>query len=166
MSENQPVTIGVGTPAPDFSLKHTPSGDPLTLSSLRGQPVVLAFYPADWSGICGEQLSLYNEILPEIEALGAKLFGISVDSHHSHVAYANSKNLEFPLLADFHPKGEVSKAYDSWNEERGQSFRNLFVIDSEGIIRWMHRTPPGINPGANGFLTALEALKKGEDPQP
>jgi peroxiredoxin len=166
MNQSETSTVGVGALAPDFSLKHTPSGDLLSLSSLRGQPVVLAFYPADWSRICGDQLSLYNEILPEIEALGAKLLGISVDSHHSHVAYANSKNLEFPLLADFHPKGAVSKAYDSWNEEYGQSFRNLFVIDGEGIIRWMHRTPPGVNPGANGFLRALEALKNGEEPQP
>jgi peroxiredoxin len=127
--------------------------------------VVLAFYPADWSSVCGEQLALYNEILPEIEQLGAKLFGVSVDSNHSHVAYAKSKHLDFSLLADFHPKGAVSKAYDAWNEELGFSERNLYVIDADGILRWMHRSPRGVNPGAAGFLAALEALSRGEEPQ-
>ncbi|MCC6705504.1 MAG: redoxin domain-containing protein [Thermomicrobiales bacterium] len=160
------LNLTVGMPAPDFTLKSSPNAELLSLSSLRGKPVVLAFYPADWSGICGEQLSLYNEILPEFEHYGAQLLGISVDSHHCHKAYANSKNLGFPLLADFHPKAAVSQTYDSYNEETGMSLRNLFVIDGEGIIRWTYRTPPGMNPGAKGILDALEALSQGEEPQP
>ncbi len=166
MTGTSQSTIAVGMPAPDFTLKCSPESEPVTLSSLRGQPVVLAFYPADWSGVCGEQLSLYNEIHDEIESLGAKIFGVSVDSHHSHRAYAASKHLSFGLLADFHPKGAVSRSYDSFDDENGMSRRDLFVIDGDGIVRWMHRSPRGVNPGAAGFLAALEALANGEDPQP
>ena len=166
MTATKSKALTIGMLAPDFTLKCSPDNELVTLSSLRGQPVVLAFYPADWSGVCGEQLSLYNEILDDIEALGAKLFGVSVDSHHCHNAYAKSKNLEFGLLSDFHPKGAVSQAYDSYDPERGVSARNLFVIDADGVIRWIHRSPGGVNPGAAGFLNALESLKAGQEPQP
>lgn len=166
MTENAATTIEIGMAAPDFTLKCSPASEPVTLSDLRGQPVVLAFYPADWSGVCGEQLSLYNEIHADIEALGARIFGVSVDSHHCHRAYAASKNLEFGLLADFHPKAEISRAYDSYDDENGMSKRNLFVIDANGVVRWIHRSPRGVNPGAAGFLAALEALANGQDPQP
>lgn len=166
MSDHNAGMVKIGMPAPDFSLKCSPDSEFLSLASLRGRPVVLAFYPADWSPTCGDQLSLYNEVLPEFEALGAQLLGISVDNCWSHIAYAKSKDLGFPLLADFHPKGDVSMAYESWDPENGFSNRNLFVIDGEGIVRWIHRSPRRVNPGANGILNALEALARGEEPQP
>jgi peroxiredoxin len=148
-----------GTPAPDFQLPLSPN-EKITLSELRGKPVVLAFYPADWSPVCGDQLALYNEIYSEFEAHGAKLFGISVDGAYCHVAYAENRKFQFPLLADFEPKGAVSKAYGAYFEPAGFSERALYVIDKDGIIRWSYLSPIGVNPGADGILEALEALPK------
>jgi peroxiredoxin len=126
---------------------------------LRGKPVILAFYPADWSPICGDQLVLYNEVLPLFDEHEAQLLGISVDSRWSHKAYARDRNLEFPLLSDFEPKGEVAKLYGVYDAEAGLSERALFVIDREGIIHWSYVSPPGVNPGADGILSALESIK-------
>jgi peroxiredoxin len=148
-----------GTPAPDFQLPVSPN-EKITLSELRGNPVILAFYPADWSPVCGDQLALYNEIYSEFEAHGAKLFGISVDGAYCHVAYAENRKFQFPLLADFEPKGAVSKAYGAYFEPAGFSDRALYVIDKDGIIRWSYLSPIGVNPGADGILEALEALPK------
>lgn len=161
-----PVDLVPGSPAPDFTLNSTPDGEPVTLSDLRGQPVILAFYPADFSPTCGDQLALYNEVLPEFERYGARLLAISVDNLWSHKAYAASKNLAFPLLADFHPKGAVGALYGTYDETTGQDSRDLFVIDGAGVIRWIHRSPRRVNPGAAGILAALEALANGEDPAP
>jgi peroxiredoxin len=148
-----------GTPAPDFQLPVSPN-EKITLSELRGNPVILAFYPADWSPVCGDQLALYNEIYSEFEAHGAKLFGISVDGAYCHVAYAENRKFQFSLLADFEPKGAVSKAYGAYFEPAGFSDRALYVIDKDGIIRWSYLSPIGVNPGADGILEALEALPK------
>lgn len=148
-----------GTPAPDFQLPVSPN-EKITLSELRGNPVVLVFYPADWSPVCGDQLALYNEIYSEFESHGAKLFGISVDGAYCHVAYAENRKFQFPLLADFEPKGAVSKAYGAYFEPAGFSERALYVIDKNGIIRWSYLSPIGVNPGADGILEALEALPK------
>jgi peroxiredoxin len=153
MSEILPA----GTAAPDFQLPTTPDKK-ITLSELKGKPVVLAFYPADWSPVCGDQMALYNEILPEFEKHGAQLLGVSVDGAWCHVAYAESKNLHFPLLADFEPKGAISKAYGAYHDGAGFSQRALFVIDKDGIIRWSYISEIGVNPGADGILEALEAL--------
>ena len=147
-----------GVAAPDFTLKSAPDRK-ITLSELGGRPVVLAFYPADWSPVCGDQMALYNEILDEFEGLGAQLVGISVDGAWCHKAYAEAKNLRFPLLSDFEPKGEVSRAYGAYDSEKGQSARALFVLDGEGIVRWSHLSPGGVNPGADGILKALEDLQ-------
>ena len=154
--------LGPGERAPDFTLKASSGGETVSLSDFRGQPVILAFYPADWSPVCGDQLSLYNQILPEFERSNAQLLGISVDNVWSHKAYAESRNLKFPLLADFHPKGAVGRLYGSYNEEKGTEWRDLYVIDGEGVIRWSYRSPSGTNPGAAGILSALEALEPGE----
>ena len=148
-----------GTPAPDFTLQSAP-GATKTLSEFRGQPVILAFYPADWSPVCGDQMALYNEILDEFQEHGAELLGISLDGAWCHKAYAEAKRLRFPLLSDFEPKGAVSRAYGAYAGDKGQSARALFVIDREGIIRWSHLSPRGVNPGADGILRALEALSK------
>jgi peroxiredoxin len=165
--ENQPAqyepasALQPGTPAPDFTLRSTPDQS-VSLSEFRGQPVILAFYPADWSPVCGDQMALYNEILPEFGRFHAELIGISVDGVWSHAAFARDRKLHFPLLADFEPKGAVAKMYGVYRRQEGTSERALFVLDAQGIIRWSYVSPVGINPGADGILTALEALKTKE----
>jgi peroxiredoxin len=154
-----PEILAAGTPAPEFSLHITPD-QKLSLSELRGQPVILAFYPADWSPVCGDQMSLYNEILPEFAKYGAELLGISVDGVWCHSAFAENRHLHFPLGADFEPKGQVARLYGAYREEDGTCERALFVIDKQGIIAWSYRSPIAINPGADGILQALEALPK------
>ena len=146
-----------GTPAPDFTLPVTPD-QKLSLSELKGQPVILAFYPADWSPVCGDQMALYNEVLPEFQKHGARLLGISVDGAWCHAAFAKDRHLHFPLLADFEPKGSVAKKYGAYREGEGYSERALFVIDKKGIISWSYCSPVAVNPGADGILEALEAL--------
>lgn len=146
-----------GTPAPDFELFATPD-QKIKLGALRGKRVILAFYPADWSPVCGDQIALYNEMLHFFKKYNAEMIGISVDSKWCHMAYAQARNLHFPLLADFEPKGEVSKAYGAYNDSKGYSQRALFVLDEEGVIQWSYLSPDGINPGADGILDALEEL--------
>jgi peroxiredoxin len=152
--------LRAGTPAPDFSLHSTPD-QAVSLSDFRGQPVILAFYPADWSPVCGDQMALYNEILSEFRQFNAELIGISVDGIWCHLAFAESRKLHFPLLADFEPKGDVARRYGVYREQEGTSERALFVIDADGVIRWSYVSPVGINPGADGILRALEALEQG-----
>ena len=147
----------VGTRAPDFRLTTTP-GQQVSLSGLRGRPVILAFYPADWSPVCGDQMALYNEILPEFERHGAQLLGISVDGPWCHTAFTENRKLRFPLLADFEPKGEVARRYDAYRSKEGIAERALFVLDADGVIRWRFVSPIGVNPGAEGILKALESL--------
>jgi len=149
--------LPAGTPAPDFTLPQE-LNSPLRLSDLRGRPVILLFYPADWSPVCGDEVALFNEVLPEFQRHGAELIGISVDGVWCHRAFKEARNLRFPLLADFEPKGAVSRAYGVYREKDGISERALFVIDAEGVIRWSYLSPIGVNPGADGVLTALEAL--------
>jgi peroxiredoxin len=133
----------------------------MSLHEFQGRPVILAFYPADWSPVCGDQMSLYNEILPEFKRFNAQLFGISVDGKWSHLAFAKERKLHFPLLADFEPKGAVARLYGTYREQEGTSERALFVIDSDGVIRWSYVSPVGVNPGADGILNALEKLAAG-----
>jgi len=151
--------LAAGTQAPDFSLHVTPD-QVLSLSELRGKPVILAFYPADWSPVCSDQMALYNEILPEFQKYGAALLGISVDGVWCHAAFAKSRNLHFPLMADFEAKGAVARAYAAYREKEGTSERALFVIDKDGVIAWSYRSPIAVNPGADGILQALEELAK------
>ena len=153
------VILTPGTLAPDFTLPVAPDKQ-LTLSGLRGKPVILAFYPADWSPVCGDQIALYNEVLPEFRRLGAELVGISVDGVWCHEAFANDRRLHFPLLSDFEPKGAVAKQYGAYREGEGVCERALFVIDREGAIFWSHLSPIAVNPGADGIIDALETLPK------
>lgn len=149
-----------GTQAPDFTLRSTPDQS-LSLHELRGRPVVLAFYPADWSPVCGDQLALYNELGAEWRRHHATLVGISVDGAWCHAAYAKARNLHFPLLADFEPKGAVARTYGAYRSGEGVAERALFVIDGDGMIRWSYLSPIGVNPGADGILEALEGLHAG-----
>jgi peroxiredoxin len=146
-----------GANAPDFSLPSTPD-QRVSLRDFRGQTVVLAFYPADWSPVCGDQMALYNEMLAEFRKQRAQLLGISVDGVWCHAAFAGDRKLHFPLLADFEPKGAVARAYGVYRESEGVTERALFVIDGEGVVRWSFLSPIGINPGADGIFDALEAL--------
>jgi peroxiredoxin len=152
------TVLQAGTAAPDFQLRCTPD-QWISLSELRGQPVILAFYPADWSPVCGDQMTLYNEALPEFQEYGAALLGISVDGVWCHAAFAQERKLHFPLLADFEPKGEVARLYGVYRQGDGVSERALFVIDAQGVIRWSHVSPLGMNPGAAGIFAALEDLQ-------
>jgi peroxiredoxin len=149
--------LPAGTPAPDFTLPSGPDTD-LRLADLHGRPVILVFYPADWSPVCGDELALFNELLPEFQRHDAELVGISVDGVWCHRAYAEARHLRFPLLADFEPKGAVSRAYHAYRQRDGFSERALFVLDRDGIIRWSYLSPVNVNPGADGILAALEAL--------
>lgn len=149
--------LPAGTPAPDFSLPVT-ADQHVTLAELRGRPVVLAFYPADFSPVCGDQMALYNQVLPEFRRRGAELVGISVDGVWCHQAFAEARHLHFPLLADFEPKGDVARRYGAYRAHEGTSERALFVLDADGVVRWSYCSPVGINPGADGILDALDAL--------
>jgi len=144
--------------APDFSLFATPD-QKIKLSEFKGKNVILAFYPADWSPVCSDQMALYNETLKFFKQYNAEIFGISVDSKWCHLAFSQSRNLHFPLLSDFEAKGEIAKKYGVYNEQGGECNRALFVIDIHGIIAWSYLSPTAINPGADGILNALETLK-------
>jgi peroxiredoxin len=151
--------LPAGTEAPDFTLQVTPD-QTLSLKELRGRPVILAFYPADWSPVCGDQMALYNEVLPEFHRSNAELLGISVDGVWCHAAFSRDRHLHFPLLADFEPKGAVARLYGVYRDGEGVSERALFVIDRNGTISWSYVSPMAINPGADGILEALENLPK------
>jgi peroxiredoxin len=153
--------IAPGTKAPDFRLRTTPE-QTVSPSDFAGQPVVLAFYPADWSPVCSDQMVLYQELMPEFKKYNAQLLGISVDGVWCHLAFAKERNLRFPLLADFEPKGEVSRAYHAYREGDGYSERALFVIDPQGSVYWSYRSPVGVNPGADGILRALDDMAQRE----
>jgi peroxiredoxin len=159
MSEATP--LAPGTPAPEFELQATPD-QKLSLADFRGKALILVFYPEDWSPVCSDQLALYQELLPEFRELGAELAAISVDGVWCHLAFAENRNLHFPLLADFEPKGDVARAYGVYRSSDGTSERALFVIDGGGVVQWSYVSPVGINPGADGILRALEDLAKEE----
>ncbi|GGI24108.1 redoxin domain-containing protein [Pedobacter mendelii] len=148
-----------GALAPDFELNATPD-QKIKLKDFRGKNVILAFYPADWSPVCSDQMALYNEMLKYFNKYDAQIFGISVDSVWCHLAFSGDRKLHFPLLADFEPKGKVSKAYGVYDEQIGESKRALFVINKEGKIAWNYLSPTAVNPGADGILDALEELSK------
>ncbi len=150
--------IESGAAAPDFSLS-TQDGDTVSLKDLEGQYSVLVFYPLDFSPICTDQLSVYQEVLPELEARGTKLYGVSVDSAFAHKAFQDHLGTSIPLLADFHPKGEVAKAYGVYIDERGHNQRALVLIGPDLTVLWAHQSPTPLEiPGANLIFDALDAV--------
>ena len=151
--------LAPGTPAPDFHLKSTPD-QIVSLSDFRGVPVILAFYPADWSPVCSDQMAIYSQIMPVFEEYHAAVLGISVDGVWSHQAFVEAHKLRFPLLADFEPKGEIARRYGAYDYKDGCAQRALFVLDGDGTIAWSFLSPPALNPGADGILDALDALKQ------
>ena len=148
--------LAAGVTAPDFKLPTTPD-QCVSLSEFRGAPLILMFYPADWSPVCGDQVVLYNELLPEFRNHRASILGISVDGVWCHLAFAKDRKLRYPLLADFEPKGGVAREAE-FTAHEGAFLRALFVVDGGGTIRWSYVSPIGINPGADGILSALENL--------
>jgi peroxiredoxin len=156
-AEQSASLLKPGAKAPDFALRSTPD-QTVRMSELLGSPLVLAFYPADWSPVCGDQLVLYNELLPEFKRHRAAIVGISVDGVWCHLAYAKDRKLRYPLLSDFEPKGAVARSYGAYRRQEGVCERALFVIDADGIVRWSYVSPVGVNPGADGILAALESL--------
>jgi len=157
------TTLDTGSRAPSFSLAASSRDadeprDWLTDNDFRGRPLILAFYPADWSPVCSDQMALYNAVLPEFERFGAALLGISVDGAFCHQAFARDRKLRFPLLADFEPKGQMARDYGVYRETAGTAERALFVLDGGGVVRWRYVSPINVNPGADGILRALESL--------
>ena len=150
-SSSSSAPLPAGTPAPDFALKSTPD-QTVSLGEFRNRPVVLVFYPADFSPVCGDEMALFNEILPEFNRFNAQLLGISEDGVWSHIAFSRARNLRFPLLSDFHPKGSVARQYGVYREEDGTAERALFVIDGDGIIRWSYVSPVGVTRVPMAFL--------------
>jgi peroxiredoxin len=150
--------LGPGTRAPEFELRST-SRTKAKLSDFLGKPLIVVFYPNDFSPVCGDQIALYNEVYPEFHELGAQIIGISVDSMWCHIAFAEAKKLRFPLLADFEPKGAVARAFGAYRESEGRAERALFVLDENGVISWSYLSPVDVNPGADGILNALEKLR-------
>jgi peroxiredoxin len=157
VSENPTSPVQVGTIAPDFTLPATPD-QKMSLSELRGAPVIIAFYPADWSPVCADELGLFSAALEMIKRYRAQLVAISVDSAWSHAAFSAQRAYHFPLLADFEPKGAVAKRYGVYRSAEGVSERALFVLDDQGVVRWSEVSPISINPGVDGVLDALDRL--------
>jgi len=146
--------IEAGTKAPGFSLPDQ-DGNEVSLADFAGRKLVLAFYPLDFSPVCTDQLSLYQEVLAEIDSRGASLVGISVDSSYCHRAFREQLGLRMPLLADFNPKGEVSRAYGAWIDQVDHGNRSLVLID-EGEVKWAYASPSPLEiPGANLIFDAL-----------
>jgi len=154
--------LSAGSIAPDFTLHSTPD-QTVSLSEFRGHNVILAFYPADWSPVCGDQLGLYNELLGEFGKYGAQLLAISVDGAWCHAALSRDRKYHFPLLSDFEPKGAVARAYGAYDERDGVAERALFVIQGDGVIHWSYLSPMGVNPGADGILRALAGITSSTD---
>ena len=155
--QSQTTALQPGITAPDFTLRSTPDQS-ISLNQYRGNPVILVFYPADFSPVCGDEMTLFNELLPEFQRLNAEVIGISVDGVWCHLAFSKEKNLKIPLLTDFEPKGEVAKKYGVYRQKDGIAERALFLLDKDGIIRYSYVSPIGVNPGADGILKALESI--------
>lgn len=155
--------LEAGTPVPAFKLHVTPD-QLLSSEELRGRRYVLAFYPADFSPVCGDQMALYNQILPEFRARRTEVLGVSVDGVWCHRAFTEARNLHFPLLSDFEPKGGMARAFGAYREEEGVAERALFLVDETGTIAWSYRSPVAVNPGADGILDALDAMEGNSTP--
>ena len=150
--------LSPGARAPELDLPATPDGRRLVLADLLPSPVVLIFYPGDFTPVCTSELGLFSELLPELGSFGARVLAISCDSFWSHAAYATELRMQLPLLSDFHPKGACAGRYHVYRDEDGICERALFVIDGQGTVFWSHVSPIETNPGADGVLDALERL--------
>ncbi len=147
--------IAAGEQAPDFTLRDQ-DGEEVSLSDYRGRKVLLIFYPGDFSPTCSDQLSIYQEVKPELAEKGLELVGISVDSFFAHKAFQEKLGIDTTLLSDFEPKGEVARAYGSYFEPMGFANRTLVLVGEDGTVAWTYESPnPGEFPGANLIFDAL-----------
>lgn len=147
--------ISVGERAPDFTLRDQ-DGEDVSLADYKGRKVLLVFYPMDFSPVCSDQLSIYQEVKPELSEKGVELVGISVDHPYAHKAFQEKIGVDTTLLADFEPKGEVAKAYGSYIDGAGIANRTLVLVDEDGKVAWTYESPsPGEFPGANVIFDAL-----------
>lgn len=152
--------IEVGEKAPDFSLPNH-KGEQISLSDFRGRKVMLAFYPSDFSPVCSDQLSIYQEVKPDLDEAGLEVVGVSIDHSWAHRAFRKELNLDFTLLADFHPKGQVAELYGAYLPDYGTSNRSLVLVDPEGVVSWVYESSTPLEiPGANLLFDALEATDK------
>ena len=149
--------IAVGEPAPDFKLRDQ-DGEEVSRSDYEGRKLLLVFYPGDFSPVCSDQLSVYQEVKPQLAEAGVELVGISVDSFFAHKAFQQQLGIDTTLLSDFEPKGEVARAYGSYVEGPGFANRPLVLVDENGVVAWTHESPsPGEFPAADVLLVALTA---------
>lgn len=153
--------LNTGVKAPDFTL-HVTADQTLSLEEYRGRNLIILFYPADWSPVCGDEIAVFNELIPEFGRHQADIVGISVDNYWCHNAFAKDQHIHFPLLADFEPKGDIAKKYGVYRSGTGCCERAIFLVDKEGIIAWSYLSPIGRNPGAADVLNALEKLSEKE----
>lgn len=157
-AQTQNQILQAGTKAPDFTLAKSPE-EKVSLSDFRGKPVLLIFFPAAFSPVCSDEVSQFNDSLSEFEDYDVQLLGISVDNIWSNMAFAEQRGIHFPMLADFEPKGEVGRMYGVYDEENGIEQRALFVIDSDGVIRWSYLSPILEVPPVDGAMKALDELQ-------
>jgi peroxiredoxin len=152
------AVIAPGTPAPEFRVE-TEDGGEFTHEDLKGDTTVLVFYPAAFSGVCTDQFQIYQEVLPDIQAAGGRVFGVSTDRYYSQVAFRESMGVSIPMLSDFEPKGEMSRAFGVYWEPAGTATRALVVTDADAIVRWSWEGQhPGVLPGANLIFDGLDAV--------
>jgi peroxiredoxin len=161
LSEQRKGILQPGMKAPDFCLKSTPD-QKVGLPDFVDQRVILLFYPADWSPVCGDELAIFNESLSEFQNSNATLLGVSVDNVWSHIAYSKQQKFRFPLLSDFEPKGKTAQEYGVYDQQEGVCKRAIFLIDEKGIVRWSYLSPIGVSPGADGIIRALESLDQAQ----
>ncbi len=150
------MALPAGTPAPAFSLARADGGR-FTEQDLQGRTTVLVFYPNAFSPVCTDQLSIYNEVLDEIAARGAVVYGVSCDNHHAQEAFRRHLGIDIEQLSDFEPKGAASKAFGAYFEPAGFSNRALVIVGPDGVVTWSHEAAnPGELPGANLIFDGLE----------
>ncbi|MER8233545.1 peroxiredoxin [Streptomyces sp. NPDC101490] len=152
------MAIEVGSQAPDFELRDN-HGRTVRLADLRGEKnVVLVFYPFAFTSVCAGELGELRDSLPVFVNDDTQLLAVSNDSIHTLRVFAEQESLEYPLLSDFWPHGEVSRAYGVFDEEKGCAVRGTFVIDKAGTVRWrvVNALPDARDPG--GYVKALDAL--------
>lgn len=147
--------VKVGQPAPDFTLEDE-NGNKVHLSELRGGPVVLIFYPFDWSGTCTKEMCSMRDSWGNWDTSGARVFGVSRDSKHSHKAWKEHLGLGYSLLADL--VGDVAKQYGAWNDALHRADRMTVVIDPEGIVRYVIHNESGTARDHNQALEVVRAM--------
>ena len=152
--------VAPGSPAPDFTLK-TAEGEDFTRESLLGRTTVLVFFPNAFSPVCTDQFQIYEEVLPDLEARGARMFGVSTDASYSQTAFREKLGVTIPQLSDFEPKGKAARALGAYFEPGGMTNRALVIFGPDAVVQWSHLAAnPGELPGANLIFDGLNVGAK------